>query len=323
MKNKIKIAITSGHKAGVATEIISQIINEKALKAMFDIKVISLEDDPTGIKALDSATEALKAKEIDAVVTAPISKAEASAAGFQHIGHTEFFTENFAVEGRQPIMLLVSGSLRVALVTKHTAIKDVANEITTKGILNHLRSLSRSLVVDFEINAPKIAVLGLNPHCGDNGLIGKEDNEIITPAIDAAQSEGLNAFGPYAADGFFGSGAYAKFDAVLAMYHDQGLAPFKTLAFDGGVNYTAGLPIVRTSPGHGVGLDIAGKGIASADSMRAAIYLAADIVRSRRRYAKISANPLQKQRNDSYENRKGAHRDVNVDELFSEGGELK
>ncbi len=323
MKNKIKIGITSGHKAGVATEIIEQITSDKNIKAMFDLKVISLEDDPTGIKALDAAAEALRKKEIDAVVTAPISKSEAGAAGFKYIGHTEFFTANFAVEGRQPVMFLISEGIRVALVTKHTAINEVAANITVESIVDHLRSLSRSLTVDFGIDSPKIAVLGLNPHCGDGGLIGKEEQEIITPAIEAACREGIYAFGPFAADGFFGSGTYSKFDAVLAMYHDQGLAPFKALAFDGGVNFTAGLPVVRTSPGHGVGLDIAGKGIASPASMRSAIYAAADIVRSRRRFAEMTANPLRKQHSDSHDNRRGPHKDVNVDEMFNEGGELK
>ncbi len=323
MKNKIKIGITSGHKAGIATEIIAQIMSDKALKAMFNLEVISLDDDPTGIKALDAAADALRNKTIDAVVTAPISKSEASAAGFKHIGHTEFFTEQFGVEGRQPLMLLVSEGLRVALVTKHTAIGEVAASLTTEKIVEHLRSLSRSMEVDFGINSPKIAVLGLNPHCGDGGLIGKEEIEIIAPAIEQANTEGIYAFGPFSADGFFGSGTYAKFDAVLAMYHDQGLAPFKALAYDGGVNFTAGLPVVRTSPGHGVALDIAGKGIASPASMRSAIYAAADIVRSRRRFAEITANPLQRHHTERDENRRHQHRDVNVDELFAESGELK
>ncbi len=323
MKNKIKIGITSGHKAGIATEIIEQITSDKALKAMFNLEVFSLEDDPTGIKALDAASEALRNKSIDAVVTAPISKSAAAEAGFKHIGHTEFFTENFGVAGRQPIMLLVSDSLRVALVTKHTAISEVASSITTENILSHLRSLSRSIEVDFGVNSPKIAVLGLNPHCGDDGLIGKEEQEIIIPAIEEANKEGIYAFGPFSADGFFGSGTYKKFDAILAMYHDQGLAPFKALAYDGGVNFTAGLPVVRTSPGHGVALDIAGKGIASPASMRAAIYAAADIVRSRRRFGEMTANPLQRQHSDRDENRRHQHRDVNVDELFAESGELK
>ncbi len=323
MKNSIKIAITSGHKAGVATEIIEQILADKALTSLYNLSVISIDDDPTGIKALDAAVEALKKKEIDAVVTAPISKAEASEAGFSAIGHTEFFASHFQVEGREPLMVLMSDGLKVALVTKHTAITEVAPLIKKDVVLSHIRSLSRSLTVDFKINAPKIAVLALNPHAGENGMLGREEIEEIIPAIEAANIEGIYAFGPFAADGYFGSGAYAKFDATLAMYHDQGLAPFKTLAFDGGVNYTAGLPIVRTSPGHGVGLDIAGKGIASSSAMRAAIYAAADIVRSRRHYGEISANPLKKHHHESNDNRRGAHKDVNVDELFADGKELK
>ncbi len=317
MKNTINIGITSGHKAGVATEIIEKVMADKSLTSTYKLTLISIDDDPTGVKALEASVEALKSKTIDAVVTAPISKSEAAAAGFSAIGHTEFFASHFKKEGREPLMVLMSDSLKVALVTKHTAISEVAPLIKKELILSHIRSLARSLTVDFKISSPKIAILALNPHAGENGMLGREEIDEIIPAIEAANIEGIYAFGPFAADGYFGSGAYTKFDATLAMYHDQGLAPFKTLAFDGGVNFTAGLPIVRTSPGHGVGLDIAGKGIASASALRAAIYAAADIVRSRRYYGEISANPLKKHHHEDSNNRRGTQRDVNVDELLA------
>ncbi len=324
MKKDIKIGITTGLKSGVSTELIETIMGDKSLQAMFNLRVLECDDDPSGVKSLELATSAIANKEIDAVVTTPISKAEAAKAGFNHPGQTEYFSNLYRVQGREPFMLLMSDNLRVALVTKHTALKDVASQITTQRVVDTIRSLSRTLVVDFRVSSPKIAVLSLNPHCGEGGMFGNEEQSYITPAIEIAQNEGIYAFGPFAADGFFGSESYTKFDAIVAMYHDQGLAPFKALAFDSGVNYTAGLPVVRTSPAHGVGLDIAGKGIASANSLRSAIYAAADIVRSRRYYAEISANPLKKQqRNDQYENRRGGHKDVNVDELFSDSGELK
>ncbi len=319
MKQKIKIGITSGHKSGIGTEIIEEVMGSKNLCNMYSLSKVSVDDDPTGIAALESAKNMLNDKEIDAVVTMPISKEEASKAGFPYVGHTEFFSENYAVAGRKPLMIMVAGDMRIALVTKHVALKDVPQMLSVQLIVDCLRSLSRTMKVDFGIAGAKIAVLSLNPHSGEGGMLGNEEREIIIPAIEAANGEGINAFGAYAADGFFGSGAYTKFDAVLAMYHDQGLVPFKALSFDSGVNFTAGLPVVRTSPAHGVGLDIAGQGIASPSATLAAIYLAADIVRSRKQYSEFSANPLQKQRREDNDGRRGGKvKDANVDELLSE-----
>ena len=192
-------------------------------------------------------------------------------------------------------MILFSGDLRVALVTIHVPVSKVAEQLTTEAIVEKIKQFDASLNKDFNIVKPRIAVLSLNPHSGDNGLIGNEEKEIIIPAIEEARAQKIHAFGPYAADGFFGSGNYKKFDGVLAMYHDQGLAPFKALAGTGGVNFTAGLPIVRTSPDHGTGYDIAGQNLADPESMRQAIYAAIDIHRNRRLWAERTANPLRRQ----------------------------
>jgi 4-hydroxythreonine-4-phosphate dehydrogenase len=189
-------------------------------------------------------------------------------------------------------MFLVSDDLRVAVVTGHIPVTRVAQELSSEKILKKIQLLNKSLTQDFAIRKPKIAVLGLNPHAGDNGVIGDEEKNIIIPAIEKAKAEEIIAYGPYPADGFFGNGTYKNFDAVLAMYHDQGLIPFKTIAFNKGVNYTAGLPIVRTSPDHGTAYDIAGKGIASEESFRRAIYTAIDIYRTRKNHAEITSNPL-------------------------------
>ena len=189
-------------------------------------------------------------------------------------------------------MFLVSENLKVAVVAGHVPIKDVSAHLSTDKIIAKLKTMALSLKRDFGVRKPRIAVLGLNPHAGDGGLIGKEEQDIIQPAIKKCFDEGMFVYGPYAADGFFGSGTYTKFDAVLAMYHDQGLAPFKALSFSSGVNFTAGLPIVRTSPDHGTAYDIAGKGTANEASLRDAIYLAIDILRKREEYDRINANPL-------------------------------
>lgn len=316
MQNKIKIGITRGDERGIGREIIEKVLSDKRFSQMYPCQIFDLQDDTTGIRSLDAAVEAYRSRQIDAIVTCPIDKAAANAAGFGFVGHTEYFAHHFGVAGREPVMFMIADSLRVALVTKHVALQEVASMIDANLIVSQLRSLKRSLEVDFSIRAPRIAVLGLNPHCGEQGLLGDQEQRIITPAIEAANNEGILVFGPFAADGFFGSGGYLKFDAVLAMYHDQGLAPFKALAFDDGVNFTAGLPIVRTSPAHGVGLDIAGRDMADPSSLRAAIYAATDIVRCRQMYGQITANPLQKQTSD--ERGRGVQRDINVDELLAE-----
>lgn len=249
----------------------------------------------SSVAALRMAAADLKAGTIDAVVTAPICKENVQGEGFPFTGHTEFFAAEF---GGEPLMMMCSDLLKVGLVTIHIPLSEVAASISEAGIVGKLRALQRSLLCDFSIRRPKIAVLSLNPHAGDGGLIGREEAEIIVPAVQAASREGILAFGPFAADGFFASGSYTKYDAVLAMYHDQGLAPFKALC-GGGVNFTAGLPVVRTSPAHGVGFDIAGQGKADESAMREAIYMAIDILRSRRVWNEISANPLRKFKRDT------------------------
>ena len=241
-------------------------------------------------EALQVAVSDLKEGRIDVLVTAPINKKNIQNENFHFPGHTEYLQQQ-AGEG-QALMLLVSDKLRVGVVAGHIPIKDVPAYITKERILEKLRILDASLKRDFTIRCPRIAVLGLNPHAGDNGLLGQEEIDVIQPAIEQANAEKIYAMGPYAADGVFGTDAAYRFDAVLAMYHDQGLAPFKALAFDSGVNYTAGLPFVRTSPDHGTAYDIAALDKADPSSMRAAINLAIDIFRNRRRNDEITANPL-------------------------------
>lgn len=246
-------------------------------------------------KALDRAVKDLKAGEIDVLVTAPINKDNVQGEGFAFPGHTEYLEAVIGDgENSKALMILCSERMKVALATTHIPLKDVAGTISEESILEKLRIFNRSLEIDFTLPHPKIAVLALNAHSGDNGLLGKEEQDIIEPAVAKARDEGILAFGPYAADGFFGSGNYAKFDGVLAMYHDQGLIPFKMLSMDDGVNFTAGLPFVRTSPDHGTAYDITGKNMASPDSMRAAIYKAIDIKRNRERNLAAMENPLQK-----------------------------
>ncbi len=242
------------------------------------------------LRSIQAAALDLKEKRIDALVTAPINKHNIQSSDFKFPGHTEYFASQFNVSDY--LMFLVSDDLRVATVSGHVPIKNLGADITTEKILSKLRIMNQSLKKDFGIRKPKIAVLGLNPHAGDNGLLGMEEKEIIAPAVKKASDENIFVFGPYSADGFFGSAAFKKFDGILAMYHDQGLVPFKAISFASGVNFTAGLPIVRTSPDHGTAYDIAGKGIATEDSMREAIYYACDILRKRQEYEEINANPL-------------------------------
>jgi 4-hydroxythreonine-4-phosphate dehydrogenase len=241
-------------------------------------------------RSLEAAVNDLKEGRIDAVVTAPINKNTIQGKDFNFAGHTEYFAHKFGV--KDPLMFLVGENLRVAVVVGHVPIKEVSSHLSTDKIISKLRTMQQSLRRDFGIRKPRIAVLGLNPHAGDNGLIGKEEAEIIQPAIKKCFDEGMFVYGPYAADGYFGSGTYSRFDAVLAMYHDQGLAPFKALSFSSGVNFTAGLPVVRTSPDHGTAYDIAGKGVANENSVRDAIYLAIDVLRQREEFDRINANPL-------------------------------
>lgn len=244
---------------------------------------------------LDAAIDALKNREIDVLVTAPINKEAMKMAGFPFPGHTEYLQQQLAEDDEALMLLCKQGGPRVALVTMHLPLAQVAGAVTKEEIVSRLRTLHNTLRKDFAIERPKIAVLSLNPHAGDGGLLGTEEQEIITPAIEEAYSRKIMAFGPFAADGFFGARRHEKYDAVLAMYHDQGLAPFKMLAMEEGVNFTAGLPFVRTSPDHGTGYDIVGKNQADPTSMRAAIYAAIDIHRRRWTYIRSKANPLKKQ----------------------------
>ncbi len=253
----------------------------------------SKEAGEAALKALDRAMTDFRAGLYDVLVTAPINKNTIQSDLFHFHGHTEYIEQSVG-DGQKALMILMNDTLRVALVTTHLPIKDVAAAITKEAIMEKARIFHQSLKRDLRISNPRIAVLALNPHAGDGGVLGTEEQTVIKPAIEELAKEGVQAFGPYAADGFFGSGAYSRFDGVLAMYHDQGLAPFKTLALENGVNFTAGLPIVRTSPDHGTAFDIAGKGVADEQSFRQAIYAAIDIWRNRQQYDEPLANPLPK-----------------------------
>ena len=244
--------------------------------------------------ALEAAVRDLKSGLIDVLVTAPISKDNIQSEQFNFTGHTEYL-ESAAGDGNKALMILCATNLRVALATTHLPLAQVPSALTVEGLREKLRMFNASLKRDFNIDGPRIAVLSLNPHGGENGMLGNEERDIIMPAIQQAVDEdGVQCFGPYAADGFFGARHYRRFDGVLAMYHDQGLAPFKTIAMDEGVNFTAGLPIVRTSPDHGTGYDIAGQGIANEASMRHAIYTAIDVFRNRIAYDEARQSPLPK-----------------------------
>lgn len=258
-----------------------------------DLGKPSKEAGAASLKALDRAMADYKDGLFDVLVTAPINKNNIQSDNFHFCGHTEYIEER-AGEGNKALMIMVNDMLRVALVTTHMPIKDVASAITKEKIIEKATIFYNSLKRDFRISNPRIAILSLNPHAGDGGLLGKEEEEIIIPAINELSENGIRAFGPYAADGFFGHETYTAFDGVLAMYHDQGLAPFKCLDLGNGVNYTAGLPIVRTSPDHGTAYDIAGKNKADESSFRNAIYLAMDIFRNRIEYDEPLANPLKK-----------------------------
>jgi 4-hydroxythreonine-4-phosphate dehydrogenase len=243
------------------------------------------------VKSLVTAVEALRDKKIQGLVTAPIHKKNTQSSAFNFTGHTPYLKHAF--NASDVLMLMVSDNFRVGLVTEHVPVRDIAKYITREAILSKLNILRDSLVKDFGIDKPRIAVLGLNPHAGDEGLIGKEEEEIIKPAIKDAKHNML-VFGPYSADAFFARNYQSKFDAVLAMYHDQGLIPFKSLALGEGVNYTAGLPMVRTSPDHGTAFDIAGKNKADSSSFLASIYTCLDIIRNRQEYEENRKNPLKK-----------------------------
>lgn len=259
-----------------------------------------IEDSVVGsfaLKSIEKACEYLEAGKIDALVTAPINKAAIQSEGFKFSGHTDYLESRF---NSKATMMLISDHMRMALATVHIPLAKVAGSLNEELIISKLQSINNSLKTDFNIRKGRIAVLGLNPHAGDNGVIGKEEKEIISPAIKQAFDQGIMAFGPYSADSFFGSNTYTKFDAILSMYHDQGLIPFKGISFGEGVNYSAGLSIVRTSPDHGTGFDIAGKGLADESSFRQALYMAIEIAKTRTENIRLEKNALKKQRKQDH-----------------------
>ena len=241
--------------------------------------------------ALERATSDLKRGALQAIVTAPINKNNIQSKDFHFPGHTEYLEEKFGI-GTPALMLLINDVMRVAVVTGHIPVKDIPSKLTSELILEKLTVLNSALKSDFTVIKPRIAVLGLNPHAGDEGVIGNEEQTVIIPAMKEAEKKGICCFGPYAADGFFGSGHFSKFDGILAMYHDQGLAPFKTISMESGVNYTAGLSAIRTSPAHGTAYEIAGQNKASEESFRQALWMASDIYHHRVQNKEIAQNPL-------------------------------
>lgn len=293
-KNQLDLTEFNFTSISSANELIAGKVNLINIVDDFSVQmgVPTKESGGLSVKSLEMVAEDLAAGKLDVMVTAPFSKEAVQKSGFDFPGHTEYLAKMAGID--EALMVLVSPSLRVALVTSHIPIKQVSESLSVDLIYNKILTFNKSLVQDFGIGKPKIAVLGLNPHAGENGKIGEEELEIIIPAIERAKSGGILAFGPYPSDGFFGSSSVSKFDGVLAMFHDQGLGPFKALAFDDGVNYTAGLPIVRTSPDHGTAFDISGKNMASPQSMRSAIYAAIDIYNKRKEFKKLTQNPLKK-----------------------------
>ncbi|HMK06505.1 MAG TPA: 4-hydroxythreonine-4-phosphate dehydrogenase PdxA [Flavobacterium sp.] len=253
------------------------------------------------VKSFTTATQALKDGIIDVLVTAPINKYNIQSEEFKFPGHTDYLNQQ--LEG-DALMLMVQDNLRVGLLTDHIPVNEVAKHLTPALITQKIETIKKTLIQDFGISKPKIALLGLNPHSGDNGVIGKEEEEIMKPTIKKLFDKGTMVFGPFSADGFFGSNQYDKYDAIIATYHDQGLIPFKTLSFGKGVNYTAGLNKIRTSPDHGTAFDIAGKGIADYNSFKEAVYLAIDIYNTRNEYMEISQNPMKiKEKQEERNNR--------------------
>ena len=246
-------------------------------------------------EALEAATQAVIEGDADVLVTAPISKANIQSEAFSFPGHTEYLAVKTGVAPEDALMLMIGEQMKIGVVTGHIPLKDVPQTISLELILHKLRIMEQSMRYDFGIRKPRIAILGLNPHAGDAGLLGNEEQDIIIPAIEIANEENIMAMGPYPADGFFASGQYKNFDAILAMYHDQGLIPFKALEMERGVNFTAGLPIVRTSPAHGTAFEIAGQNLASFESFQQAMFWAVDIFRNRSEYDELVENQLQAQ----------------------------
>jgi 4-hydroxythreonine-4-phosphate dehydrogenase len=250
----------------------------------------SAQAGEASFRALKTAVEDLKYNKIDVLVTGPFNKYNIQSKDFNFPGHTEYLQSEFASD--DVLMLMASDYLKIGVVTTHTPISQVAGQITQETVVSKIDILNSTLIKDFGIRKPKIAVLGLNPHAGENGFLGDEEQKTILPAINEAKEKGILALGPFPADGFFATDSFTKFDGVLAMYHDQGLIPFKAIVTDGGVNYTAGLPIIRTSPAHGTAYEIAGKNLASPDSFRKAIYMACDVYANRNNMEELMKNPM-------------------------------
>lgn len=284
-------------RASEARDGQNNIINVIGEEVKVEPGVASVEAGNAAFIALERAVTDLRAGDIDVLVTAPINKATIQSDTFRFPGHTEYLEASLADNGEKALMIMTdpATSLRVALVTGHLPLSKVSEAITQEVVVERIKEFDASLRRDFGIHRPRIAVLSLNPHSGEEGLLGNEEKEVIIPALEECRNMKINCFGPYAADGFFGTGQFKRFDGVLAMYHDQVLTPFKTIAMNTGVNFTAGLPFVRTSPDHGTAFDIAGHGTANPDSMRSAIFEAMDIFRNRSTYDKAHSNPLRKQ----------------------------
>lgn len=290
----LQVSFSAISQASDAHEAALNILHCTADEVKVDLGQSTDEAGEAALAALERAVKDWKEGLIDVLVTAPINKHTIQSEKFHFPGHTEYIEKRTGKEGEQALMILMNEQLRVALVTTHLPLRDVAAAITKDNVIKKLRLFHQSLCRDFSIENPRIAMLALNPHAGDEGLLGTEETEILKPVIAQAEEEGMHVYGPFSADGFFGSHTFAHYDGVLAMYHDQGLAPFKLLAMDDGVNVTAGLSIVRTSPDHGTAYDIAGKGVANENSFRQAIYTAIDIFRNRRAWDEARQNPLQK-----------------------------
>lgn len=281
------------HEASKALEGKINVVNVWKEIPKIEFGVATQESGDYALKSLKAAVKSLKEGDIDVLVTAPINKKNIQAEDFKFPGHTDYLAKE--LEG-ESLMFMVTDSLKIGLLTDHIAVKEVAQAITPALIKTKINAIEKSLKVDFGISKPKIALLGINPHSGDNGVIGNEDDEVLKPVIRELFDNGQLIYGPYSADSFFGSDGYKNFDAILAAYHDQGLIPFKTLSFGKGVNYTAGLNKVRTSPDHGTAYEIAGKGIADHNSFKEAVFTAIEIFRNREEYNELTANPLKKSR---------------------------
>ena len=285
--------IALGHGIVGLLETLSKMFLEKDDQVIIPQSTFGLYEDLSKIMGAEIVKSNLKKGKIDVLVTAPINKENIQSEDFNFPGHTEYLMEHFQAD--EVLMLMVSDVMKIGVATGHVPLRQIPDVLTQDLILRKLNILNKSLLQDFKIRKPRIAVFGLNPHASDGGLLGKEENDIIIPAIQRAKESNIMAFGPYPADGFFGSRNLSKFDAILAMYHDQGLAPFKAISFDEGVNYTAGLNIVRTSPAHGTAYELAGKNEASPASFRNALFLALDIYKNRKEYEGLSSSPLESQ----------------------------